>query len=77
MITADVPEYGPAGQRLLSLAHPPGACAWHAVARVNGRFAGRAWASAQDTVAGIYDMEVWPAFQRRGLGRALVRQLGR
>jgi GNAT superfamily N-acetyltransferase len=76
-ITADVPEYGPEGQRLLSLANPPGARAWHAVARVNGRFAGRAWAFAPDTVAGIYDMDVWPPFQRQGLGRALVRRLGR
>lgn len=75
-ITADVPEYGPEGQRLLSLARGPGACAWHAVARVDGRFAGRAWAFAPDDVAGIYDMDVWPAFQRQGLGRALLRQLG-
>jgi GNAT superfamily N-acetyltransferase len=74
-ITADVPEYGPEGQRLLSLADTPGA--WHAVARVDGRFAGRAWAFAAGHVAGIYDMDVWPAFQRQGLGRALVRKLGR
>jgi GNAT superfamily N-acetyltransferase len=76
-ITADVPEHGPEGQRLLSLAGTPGARAWHAAARVDGRFAGRAWAFAPGDVAGIYDMDVWPAFQRQGLGRALLRQLGR
>jgi GNAT superfamily N-acetyltransferase len=77
VITADVPEYGPEGQRLLSLVNTPGVRAWHAVARVDGRFAGRAWAFAPSDVAGIYDMDVWPAFQRQGLGRALLRQLGR
>ena len=74
-ITTDVPEYGPNGQRLLSLASTPGARAWHAVARVGGRFAGRAWAFAPHDIAGIYDMDVWSGFQRRGLGRALLRRL--
>ena len=72
-ITTEVPEYGPQGQRLLSLADAPDARAWHAVARVDGRFAGRAWAFAPRDIAGIYDMDVWPDFQRRGLGRALLR----
>ena len=72
-ISADVPEYGPEGARLLSLAQGPEARAWHAVARVDARFAGRAWAFAPDRVAGIYDMDVWPRFRRRGLGRALLR----
>jgi GNAT superfamily N-acetyltransferase len=75
-ITADVREYGPEGQRLLSLADTHRARAWHAVARVDGRFAGRAWAFAPSDVAGIYDLDVWPAFQRQGLGRALLRRLG-
>ncbi len=72
-ISDDVPEYGPGGQRLLSLVQRPDVRAWHAVARVDGRLAGRAWAFAPGRVAGIYDMDVWPRFQRRGLGRALVR----
>jgi GNAT superfamily N-acetyltransferase len=76
-ITTDVPEYGPEGQRLLSLADTPSVRARHAVARVDGQFAGRAWAFAPGDVAGIYDMDVWPTFQRQGLGRALLRQLGR
>lgn len=72
LITTEVPEYGPEGQRLLSLAR---ARAWHAVARVEDRFAGRGWAFAPRDIAGIYDMDVWPSFQRQGLGRALVRTL--
>jgi GNAT superfamily N-acetyltransferase len=72
-ITTEVPEYGPEGQRLLSLADAPEARAWHAVARVDGRFAGRGWAFAPQDIAGIYDMDVWPGFQRQGLGRALLR----
>lgn len=72
VLCADVPEYGLGGQRLLSLARGEHA-AWHAVARVDGCFAGRAWCLACGDVAGIYDMEVWPQFQRGGLGRALLR----
>lgn len=74
-ISSVVPEYGPNGQRLLTLADGPDARAWHALARVDGQFAGRAWAFAQRHTAGIYDMEVWPRFQRQGLGRALLRRL--
>jgi GNAT superfamily N-acetyltransferase len=72
-LTADVPEYGPDGQRLLTLAQGRDASAWHAVARVDGVFAGRAWSFTTGPHAGIYDMDVWPVFRRRGLGRALLR----
>ncbi len=72
-LSAEVPEYGPGGKRLLSLTHSERPRAWHAVARVEGRFAGRAWCLLEDELAGIYDMDVWPGFQRRGLGRALLR----
>jgi ribosomal protein S18 acetylase RimI-like enzyme len=72
-VTTDVPEYRAGGRRLLSLAAGAEARAWHAVARQDGRFAGRAWAFAPARTAGIYDMDVVPAFQRRGLGRALLR----
>ncbi|HWE58365.1 MAG TPA: GNAT family N-acetyltransferase, partial [Solirubrobacteraceae bacterium] len=74
-ITTEVPEYGPEGQRLLSLADAPQARAWHAVARVDGHFAGRGWAFAPRDIAGIYDMDVWPGFQRQRLGRALLRRV--
>lgn len=43
-----------------------------AEAVVDGRFAGRAWLHLDGEIAGLYDMEVLPAFQRRGLGRELV-----
>ncbi len=72
-LSAEVPEYGPGGQRLLTLATSEPVRAWHAVARVDGLFAGRAWSLMAGDLAGIYDMDVWPAFQRRGLGRALLR----
>jgi GNAT superfamily N-acetyltransferase len=72
-LSADVPEYGPGGQRLLSLARGDQPRAWHAVARVDGLFAGRAWSLVAGDVAGVYDMDVWPKFQRRGLGQALLR----
>ena len=76
-ITTDVPEYAPEGQRLLSLADAPNARAWHAAARLDGRFAGGTWAFAQGKVAGIYDMDVWSKFRHQGLGRALLRELCR
>lgn len=72
-LSSDIPEYGREGQRLLSLARTEPPRAWHAVARVDGRLAGRAWSLVSGDVAGIYDMEVWPEFQRRGLGRSLLR----
>jgi GNAT superfamily N-acetyltransferase len=71
----EVPEYGPGGQRLLTLARGERPRGWHAVARVDGHFAGRAWCLVAGDLAGIYDMDVWPRFQRRGLGRALLRVL--
>jgi GNAT superfamily N-acetyltransferase len=70
-----VPEYGADGQRLLSLARGDQPKAWHAVARDDGRLAGHAWSMVNGEVAGIYDMEVWPDFRRRGLGRALLRSV--
>ncbi len=72
-ISNRVPEYGQEGQRLLSLADGSDGRAWHAVARLDGHFAGRAWAFAPAGTVGIYDIDVWPRFQRRGLGRALLR----
>lgn len=72
-LSVDVPEYGPGGQRLLGLARSQPPRAWHAAARLDGRLAGRAWSLIAGEVAGIYDMEVWPEFRRRGFGRALLR----
>ena len=72
-ICAEIPEYGPEGQQLLSLAQGNSPRAVHAAARLDGKLAGRAWSFPVGDVAGIYDMDVWPKFQRRGLGRALLR----
>lgn len=72
-LDAPVPEYDAGGQRLLTLAADRPPRAWHAVARVDGRFAGRGWTYLDGRVAGVYDMDVWPAFRRQGLGRALLR----
>lgn len=74
-LSALVPEYGPVGQRLLSLARGENPRAWHAVARVDGHFAGRAWCLVVGDLAGVYDMDVWPQWQRRGLGRALLHRV--
>ncbi|HEY2790751.1 MAG TPA: GNAT family N-acetyltransferase [Micromonosporaceae bacterium] len=47
--------------------------AWYASAHTNGgRFAGRAWSFLDGDLAGVFDMNVWPRFQRRGLGTALL-----
>jgi GNAT superfamily N-acetyltransferase len=72
-LCSEVPEYGVDGQRLLELARGEQPRAWHAVAREDGRLAGHAWTLVGGDVAGIYDMDVWTAFQRRGLGRELLR----
>jgi GNAT superfamily N-acetyltransferase len=74
-IASEVAEYGPDGRALLTLTRRRDAHAWHAVARVDGHFAGRAWSFAPGPVAGIFDMDVWPRFQRQGLGRALLRAI--
>jgi GNAT superfamily N-acetyltransferase len=48
---------------------------WYAAAytRPAGRFAGRAWSHLSEGLAGVFDMAVWPAFRRRGLGTGLLR----
>lgn len=74
-LCSEVPEYGEGEQLLLTLTRGVPPRAWHAVAREQGRLAGHAWSIVGDGVAGIYDMEVWPAFQRRGIGRGLLRSV--
>jgi GNAT superfamily N-acetyltransferase len=69
-ITGDVPEFDDYGRALLTLASEPHA--WHAVARVDGVYAGHAWAFTAAGVTGLYDLDVRPPFRRRGLGRALT-----
>ncbi|NUR24385.1 MAG: GNAT family N-acetyltransferase [Catenulispora sp.] len=50
---------------------------WYAAAydEPGGRFAGRAWShlNSDGAMAGVFDMNVWPPFRRRGLGAGLLR----
>lgn len=72
-----VPEYGDHGKRLMELT---AGRFWHAVARVDGEYAGHAWAHVTGGAlgsAGIYDVEVPTRWRRRGLGRALTLAVGR
>ena len=64
-----VSEYDDYGQALLGLA---GGRFWHAAARIDGVYAGHAWAHRVGDHAGIYDVDVRPLFRRQGLGRALT-----
>ena len=57
---------------LLGLGHT-----WRAEARIDGRYAGRAWIHLDGDLAGLFDMEVWPPFQRQGLGTELLGLLVR
>jgi GNAT superfamily N-acetyltransferase len=72
-LTADVPEYGPRGPASADARAGPPRDRLPAVACVDGAFGGRAWSFATGAHAGVYDMDVWPVFRRRGLGRALLR----
>ncbi|GEK22940.1 GNAT family N-acetyltransferase [Cellulomonas xylanilytica] len=47
--------------------------AWYAAAYAEGRFAGRAWSHRVEELAGVFDVDVWQPFQRRGLGAGLMR----
>jgi ribosomal protein S18 acetylase RimI-like enzyme len=69
--TADVPEWDRYGQQLLALVSER---TLPFVARVEGELAGFAWLHAPpgETVAGIFDVVVFPKHRRRGLGRALT-----
>lgn len=58
----------------LALARLRPARAWYAAAHTGktGRLAGRAWSFRDGDLAGIFDMDVWPRFQRRGMGTGLL-----
>lgn len=71
-LATEVPEYGGHGKRMLELTSGR---FWHAVAREDGSYAGRAWAHVTGGrlgCAGIYDVDVAPRSRGRGLGRALT-----
>lgn len=46
---------------------------WYAAARVDGVVAGRAWSHLAGSLAGVFDMDVWPPHGRQGLGTGLLR----
>jgi ribosomal protein S18 acetylase RimI-like enzyme len=70
-----VPEYDGFGRAVLELTRRRPRRFWHAVARIDGAYAGHASAhvvGGRLAGAGVYDVEVPPAHRRRGLGRALT-----
>jgi GNAT superfamily N-acetyltransferase len=70
-----VPEYDGLGQAVVELTRRRPRRFWHAVARVDGAYAGHASAhlvGGRLAGAGVYDVEVPPKHRRRGLGRALT-----
>ena len=58
----------------LALARVRPRVAWCAAARTlrTARFAGHAWSFLDGDLTGIFAMNVWPRFQRTGLGTALL-----
>jgi hypothetical protein len=75
-LVTDVPEYGPGfGRVLLELVRRRPHRFAHAVARVDGAYAGHATVHVVGGKlggAGIYDVDVVPSQRHRGLGRALT-----
>ncbi|NOJ61321.1 GNAT family N-acetyltransferase [Arthrobacter sp. 260] len=80
-LTTEVPDYrGPLLQELRVVRSQPRQ-AWHAEARVDGSIAGAGYSfypsgvSGLKGLGGIFNMEVLPDYQRRGLGTALLSRL--
>jgi GNAT superfamily N-acetyltransferase len=61
--------------RLLAVARRRPTRAWYAAAYTahGRRFAGRAWSFHDGDLAGVFDMNVWKPFRRRGYGTGLLR----
>ena len=75
-LVEDIPEFTePADRALLPLVLDRPQHTWHAVARLRGRYAGETWSHLTGSLAGVFHMEVWPQFQRRGLGTGLARSV--
>jgi GNAT superfamily N-acetyltransferase len=71
----DYEEQDPGYRDQLALTTREPVRCWYAAARTpDGDFAGRAFSFVppKGELAGIFDMDVWPPFQRQGFGRALL-----
>ena len=75
-LVTDVPEYGDGfGRTLMELVRRRPHRYAHAVARIDGAYAGHATVhviGGRFAGAGIYDVDVAPGLRRRGLGRSLT-----
>jgi GNAT superfamily N-acetyltransferase len=71
----DYQREDPGYRRLLAVARRRPARAWYAAAYSppGRRFAGRAWSFLDGDLAGVFDMDVWEPFRRRGHGTGLLR----
>jgi GNAT superfamily N-acetyltransferase len=72
--TTDYQDEDPGYRELLALARLRPRRAWYAAAYTSHakRFAGRAWSFLDGTLAGVFDMDVWEPFRRRGFGTGLL-----
>ena len=73
--TSDYHDEDPDYQALLAVARRQPIRAWYAAAYTprTRRFAGRAWSFLDGDLAGVFDMDVWKPFRRRGYGTGLLR----
>jgi GNAT superfamily N-acetyltransferase len=60
-----------AGPMAGQVAH--GGRAWRAVAYHENEVAGQAWSFLDGDLAGVFDMDAWPRFRRRGIRTGLLR----
>jgi GNAT superfamily N-acetyltransferase len=72
--TSDYQDEDPGYRHLLALARREPTRAWYAAGYTASRkrFAGRAWSFLDGDLAGVFDMDVWPPFRRRGFGTGLL-----
>jgi GNAT superfamily N-acetyltransferase len=72
--TSDYHDEDPAYRQLLAVARRQPIRAWYAAAYTarTRRFAGRAWSFLDGDLAGVFDMDVWKPFRRRGFGSGLL-----
>lgn len=82
-LSAEVVEYSGARAKELRVVRSQPRQAWHAETRVDGAIVGAAYSFYPSGVpglrglGGVFNMEVLPQFQRRGLGTALLSRASR